>query len=111
MLLLVDLDVIVDGDDTVRRGHDIAHDVKEALLNSELRIQNVFVHVEPDEELAQTQAQAQALADAADWIDQRAQPQQVLAQVAQLALKLIRHLPQLHSARAPGSSQPKRPVM
>ena len=50
MLLLVDLDVIVDGEISVRRGHEIAHDVKEALLASELRILNVLVHVEPDEE-------------------------------------------------------------
>jgi cation diffusion facilitator family transporter len=50
MLLLVDLDVIVDGDISVRHGHDIAHAVKEALLASDLRILNVLVHVEPDEE-------------------------------------------------------------
>jgi cation diffusion facilitator family transporter len=49
MLLLVDLDVIVKGDISVRRGHDIAHAVKEALLASELRILNVYVHIEPDE--------------------------------------------------------------
>ncbi len=64
MLLLVDLDVIVDGDITVRRGHDIAHGVKAALLDSELRIQNVFVHVEPDEELASTQAQTHGQTEA-----------------------------------------------
>jgi cation diffusion facilitator family transporter len=52
MLLLVDLDVIVNGDISVRRGHEIAHDVKEALLNSDLRILNVLVHVEPDETAA-----------------------------------------------------------
>jgi cation diffusion facilitator family transporter len=56
MLLLVDLDVIVDGDMTVRRGHDIAHDVKAALLDSDLRIQNVLVHVEPDEQRTHAQA-------------------------------------------------------
>jgi cation diffusion facilitator family transporter len=46
--LLVDLEVIVDAEITVRRGHEIAHDVKEALLQSPLGILNVFVHVEPD---------------------------------------------------------------
>jgi cation diffusion facilitator family transporter len=51
MLLLVDLDVIVDGNMSVRDGHEIAHAVKEALLASDLRILNVLVHVEPDEEL------------------------------------------------------------
>jgi cation diffusion facilitator family transporter len=50
MFLLVDLDVIVDGNIAVRRGHEIAHAVKEALLASELRVLNVLVHVEPDEE-------------------------------------------------------------
>jgi cation diffusion facilitator family transporter len=50
MLLLVDLDIIVDGNMTVRQGHEIAHAVKEALLVSDLRILNVLVHVEPDEE-------------------------------------------------------------
>jgi len=51
MLLLVDLDVIVAGNMTVREGHEIAHAVKEALLVSDLRILNVLVHVEPDEEV------------------------------------------------------------
>lgn len=51
MLLLVDLDVIVEGEISVRRGHEIAHAVKEALLASDLRILNVLVHVEPDEEV------------------------------------------------------------
>jgi cation diffusion facilitator family transporter len=52
MLLLVDLDVVVDGNISVRRGHEIAHAVKEALLASELRILNVLVHIEPDDGLA-----------------------------------------------------------
>jgi cation diffusion facilitator family transporter len=51
MFLLVDLDVIVDGDISVRTGHEIAHAVKEALLVSDLRVLNVLVHVEPDEEV------------------------------------------------------------
>ncbi len=49
MMLLVDLDVIVDGNTSVRHGHEIAHRVKEALLASDLGILNVLVHVEPDE--------------------------------------------------------------
>jgi divalent metal cation (Fe/Co/Zn/Cd) transporter len=51
MFLLVDLDVIVDGSIAVRHGHEIAHDVKEALLASDLRVLTVLVHVEPDEEV------------------------------------------------------------
>src|SRR5262249_28090642 len=60
MLLLVDLDVIVNGDITVRRGHEIAHAVKEALLASELRILNVYVHIEPDEGIAHAHDQSPA---------------------------------------------------
>jgi cation diffusion facilitator family transporter len=53
MLLLADLDVIVDGNNSVRQGHEIAHAVKEALLDSDdLKMLNVLVHVEPEEELA-----------------------------------------------------------
>jgi cation diffusion facilitator family transporter len=45
--LIIDLDVIVDGAITVRRGHEIAHDVKRALLDSPLGVLDVIVHVEP----------------------------------------------------------------
>jgi cation diffusion facilitator family transporter len=45
----VDLHVVVDGDISVRQGHALAHEVKDALLASELHISNVLVHVEPDE--------------------------------------------------------------
>jgi len=55
MTLLADLDVVVDGDMSVRRGHEIAHDVKGALLASDLGILNVVVHVEPEEELRDAQ--------------------------------------------------------
>lgn len=48
--LFIDLDVIVDGGITVRRGHDIAHDVKAALLDSDLGVLDVIVHVEPSVE-------------------------------------------------------------
>lgn len=45
--LLVDIQVRVDGDLTVREGHDIAHAVKDALLAAPLHITDVSVHVEP----------------------------------------------------------------
>jgi divalent metal cation (Fe/Co/Zn/Cd) transporter len=44
---LVDIHVRVDGEQTVRAGHDIAHAVQDALLASHLRITDVSVHVEP----------------------------------------------------------------
>lgn len=44
---LVDIQVCVDGDISVREGHDIAHAVKDALLASSLRVSDVSVHVEP----------------------------------------------------------------
>ena len=45
---LVDIQVRVDGDLTVRAGHDIAHAVKDALLaSSEHAITDVSVHIEP----------------------------------------------------------------
>jgi cation diffusion facilitator family transporter len=50
MAYLVDLDVIVDGTMSVRRGHEIAHAVKGKLLASTLGILNVLVHVEPADE-------------------------------------------------------------
>ena len=44
---LVDIQVRVDGDLTVREGHAIAHAVQDALLASVLRVSDVSVHVEP----------------------------------------------------------------
>ncbi len=44
---LVEIHIEVDGDLTVRRGHEIAHDVKQALLDANLSILDVAVHVEP----------------------------------------------------------------
>ena len=44
---LVDIHVRVDGDLTVREGHDIAHKVQDALLASSLRVSDVSVHIEP----------------------------------------------------------------
>ncbi len=43
----IDIHVEVDPDASVRRGHDIAHHVKDALLASGLAILDVIVHVEP----------------------------------------------------------------
>jgi cation diffusion facilitator family transporter len=44
---LVDIQIRVDGALSVREGHDIAHAVKDALLDSALRVSDVSVHVEP----------------------------------------------------------------
>jgi cation diffusion facilitator family transporter len=44
---LVDIQVRVDGDLSVRTGHAIAHAVRGALLASPLRVTDVSVHVEP----------------------------------------------------------------
>jgi cation diffusion facilitator family transporter len=43
----VDLHVGVRGDIPVREGHDIAHDVKRAIRESDPRIADVLVHIEP----------------------------------------------------------------
>ena len=45
--LYVDIHVEVDGDLTVRRGHRIAHDVKQALQDASLSIVDATVHIEP----------------------------------------------------------------
>lgn len=45
--LVLDIHVVVDGDLPVRRGHDIAHRVKDRLLDSPHRINDVVVHIEP----------------------------------------------------------------
>ncbi len=43
----VDLHIEVDGKLTVDEGHRIAHNVKDTLLKSDLRVTDVLVHVEP----------------------------------------------------------------
>jgi cation diffusion facilitator family transporter len=48
--LALDIHVVVDGELSVRRGHDIAHEVKDRLLQSQHRINDVTVHIEPDRE-------------------------------------------------------------
>ena len=47
----VDLHVVVDGKMPVRRGHLIAHQVKDALKATYPRVADVLVHIEPDEKL------------------------------------------------------------
>ncbi len=47
--LALDIHVVVDGGLTVRRGHEIAHQVKDQLLQSQHRINDVIVHIEPFE--------------------------------------------------------------
>jgi divalent metal cation (Fe/Co/Zn/Cd) transporter len=44
--------VEVDGDLTVRRGHEIAHEVSDRLKSSSLPVQFVMVHVEPAVQLS-----------------------------------------------------------
>lgn len=44
----VDIHVEVDGDLTVREGHDIAHHVKEAIRRAHPRVADVLVHIEPE---------------------------------------------------------------
>jgi len=47
LALWVDIHVEVEGDMSVRAGHEIAHLVKDGLLHSDLRILDALVHVEP----------------------------------------------------------------
>jgi divalent metal cation (Fe/Co/Zn/Cd) transporter len=47
--LSLDIHVLVDGAMSVRQSHAIAHQVKDQLLASEHRINDVTVHIEPDE--------------------------------------------------------------
>lgn len=43
----VDLHIKVQPQLTVQQGHAIAHQVKQHLLDSDLRIQNALIHIEP----------------------------------------------------------------
>jgi cation diffusion facilitator family transporter len=47
--LALDIHVVVDGGLSVRQGHEIAHQVKDRLLQSRHRINDVTVHIEPCE--------------------------------------------------------------
>ncbi len=44
----VDLHIIVDGDLSVRLGHDIAHNLKASLQEKMPQVENVLIHVEPE---------------------------------------------------------------
>ncbi len=48
--LALDIHVVVDGNLNVRQGHGIAHQVKDRLLESQYRINDVTVHIEPGTE-------------------------------------------------------------
>ena len=45
----VDLHVIVDGQVTVKKGHDIAHNLKDHLIENIPSIEQVLIHIEPNE--------------------------------------------------------------
>ena len=47
--LSMDIHVRVDGDLSVRDGHEISHQVKDRLLASQHRINDVTIHIEPDD--------------------------------------------------------------
>ncbi len=51
MAFLVDLHIAVDAEITVKKGHEIAHEVKNQLLSELPEIADVLIHVEPDDEL------------------------------------------------------------
>lgn len=44
----VDIHIIVDGEMTVREGHEIAHDVKDYIMHNKPLVYNVLTHIEPD---------------------------------------------------------------
>lgn len=50
-LYYVDLHVVVKGDLTVRTGHKISHEVEDQIRARVVRVANVLVHIEPEEEL------------------------------------------------------------
>lgn len=45
----IDAHVVVNGNLSVQKGHQIAHDVKEHLMNYNSKITDVMIHIEPDE--------------------------------------------------------------
>jgi len=47
LFYLMDIHVTVDGTINVKQGHDIGHDVKNSLIESNLKIADVIVHIEP----------------------------------------------------------------
>ena len=44
----VDIHIIVDGQMSVREGHDIAHAVKDYIIRHKPLVYNVLTHIEPD---------------------------------------------------------------
>lgn len=46
--IFVELDIVVDSTLTVKKGHDIAHNVKKILLEQFADVTRVFVHVDPE---------------------------------------------------------------
>jgi len=48
LALLADLHIRVDGEISVREGHDISHAVKNRLMSSDLPLEDVTVHIEPN---------------------------------------------------------------
>jgi cation diffusion facilitator family transporter len=50
MRYFIDLHIIVDGDISVRKGHDIAHALKDKLMHELPELANILIHVEPKEE-------------------------------------------------------------
>jgi cation diffusion facilitator family transporter len=53
MTFLVDLHIAVDAGITVKKGHDIAHTVKNQILGNLPEIIDVLIHVEPDDEMGE----------------------------------------------------------
>lgn len=47
----IDLHAIVDGDLSVRKGHDIAHNLKDTLKEKLPELGGILIHIEPDENL------------------------------------------------------------
>lgn len=44
----IDLHVVVDGHLTVKQGHDIAHELKDTLIQKLPQLENVLIHIEPN---------------------------------------------------------------
>ena len=49
MIFHVDLHVLVDGENTVTKGHEIAHAVKDRLLEELPELADILIHVEPED--------------------------------------------------------------
>jgi cation diffusion facilitator family transporter len=49
MRYFIDLHIIVDGNISVREGHDIAHALKDKLMHEMPELANILIHVEPEE--------------------------------------------------------------